>query len=159
MKVRINERGPFAVATFSKDVDAIDVTNPAGTTKPDPAWTFVDDSGHFHAYAADGSTPTLLRAEDLLNECTICHQQITPDTIWIPGDTYRKLIPGRSRWTLTLNVTDFARVLGVYPGDRVSVRRGREWFGVGIFEQVERVAFSYDIATITGGGLHQRMKP
>lgn len=152
MKVRINERGPFTVHTFEQETEEIDVTSAIGTFKPDPAWRFADRVGHFHAYAADGSTPTLRHFPDYGYECLICGQDIQPATIAVPPDGFRKVIPGRTTWTLTLLVTDFVRVLGAYPGNRVTVRRGREWFGIGLFESVQSVPYAYDTVTIRGEG-------
>lgn len=37
----------------------VDYVRSISATKPDPRWEFIDDAGHFHAFAEDGELPTL----------------------------------------------------------------------------------------------------
>lgn len=50
--------GPVLPAEVEIDQQYETVYSDTATT-PDPAWTYVDPTGHFHAYATSGSLPTL----------------------------------------------------------------------------------------------------
>lgn len=108
-----------------------------GWQKPDPKWTHVDSAGHFHAYGADGTTPTLVRSgtehwcEDCQDEhweyvsrCVLCDEEITPGTIHTGPQT--EWVAGPVAWTL--KVAGYRKV-----ADRISVRvtgDHGEFFGI-----------------------------
>lgn len=90
----------------------------ATATKPDPDWTFIDDAGHFHAYAADGKLPTL-RGEQRHVSCDgscggLCDDEGYSETEWhclicgvpvIPRrvpDSQSRRIPTLTTWTVEL---------------------------------------------------------
>lgn len=112
----------------------------AFATEPDLRWSDTDPSGHFHAYAHDGSLPTL----DTIREhvdcngcgdedcdgydvvtyvCSICRAPVEPKTK--PAED--KIVPGQKSWEATVDIP-------VEMGKVVSVRAelgGRTAFGVG----------------------------
>lgn len=91
----------------------------ATATKPDPAWTLVDERGHFHAYDDDGELPTLTSSLVHVNcddvhtgpladpdepcegydvtewTCRICGTEITPGRL---PDHDQKSMPGLKAW-------------------------------------------------------------
>jgi uncharacterized protein (DUF433 family) len=128
--------------------DVIDVSSETGR-KPDPKWVHTDAAGHFHAWSAAGTTPTLERRTRHVEcddscahwddepcagydvpylACRICGEEIRPGTVRDDA-RYR---PGLIDWSVT------AAVL-VTPGDQVTVRvelPDREVFGVAVASEV-----------------------
>lgn len=68
----------------------MDITRPVTVPNPpDHTWTFTDANGHFHAYNANGTLPTL-DAESNGNGpsyyCKVCRLPITPAVLNTPAD-------------------------------------------------------------------------
>ena len=128
---------PVQAVDLTVETESIDVST-MSDFRPDPTWEHVDAAGHFHAYAADGKTPTLQETSEeywcedchehhtsYKTACVICGEEIRPATI--DTGAFSKSIPGRTTWTL--------KVIGSVgrPGERVSVRvqeEGRDSFGI-----------------------------
>jgi hypothetical protein len=119
-------------AELVETTQAIDVLSSGPI--PDPRWSTVDEAGHFHAVAADGSYPTLDRNlehrecnggcggvcegdgyEVAVWSCRACGEAIEPGTT--PGPHYAT-IPGLKDWRLKYRTS--TTVPGA--GSRVSVR-------------------------------------
>lgn len=68
----------------------VDITRPVTVaTPPDYTWTFTDTNGHFHAYNANGSLPTLdaeIGPSGSLHYCKICRLPVVPATLPTPAD-------------------------------------------------------------------------
>lgn len=135
--VYINNVIPASSETsLTVERDIIDTTT---ISEPDPAWTYTDEHGHFHARAITGEYPTLKaiteshgcdcdEPDDVCgdeycsaytvthHECVLCGERITPGTR--PGQ--RKYTPGLMSWTLHVNG------LNISLDDRVSVRIDRK---------------------------------
>lgn len=114
-------------------------------TKPDPAWEFSDNHGHFHAFAADGKLPTLSTEQVPCDgacgdpehtvtkySCLICGQEIEPRSI---PDTYARSagasVPGRKSATVEV-YSD--RPIGEHRAEvsvRVLADDGPELIGIG----------------------------
>lgn len=174
MQVWINNQGPLVPESFERNVGKIDVTSALTRFEPDPAWRHVDDAGHFHAYTADGDTPTLgmvcadepecphdpsLDYCNLAEVCSICKERIEPGRIAIPPDSHRTYAPGRESWTLVALVSDW-----IDPTDPVSVRFvpdvAPDSFAIGrviLQEQDER--FGGTRVTIEGGQRWEVLQP
>lgn len=111
---RINNEGPFpAELTVERNVERIPTL---GRTVPDLAWSHVDKHGHYHAYAADGSLPTLdatrkhmpcIGCEDRACEggyrtvyrCGLCKRKVKPGTTTSYDDT---VVQGPAEATLVI---------------------------------------------------------
>lgn len=137
------------------------------SVEPDVTWEHVDSSGHFHAYAAEGKTPTLRQVSEEVwcpdchenhteyaMQCILCDEAVKPGTVdrgpkteWIAGPT-----------TWTMRALD---VPGRY-GDTVSVRfidedLGRELFGV-MYIGRQWAELGGPLKTELAGGLHERAR-
>lgn len=142
---RINNGVPME-CDFRVETDSIDVTTLYGHSEPDPAWVFVDDAGHFHAFDQDGKLPTLVErvaewdrepgwfSEDDYDEdlrrwmaCVLCGEEIKPQYRYVPPPSGRQFMPGRTSYYLTVH--------GEVPrGERFSVvitASNAVWFGFG----------------------------
>lgn len=121
--------------------------------RPDPAWEYVDNNGHFHAYTSEDSHhryPTLSAREEHIGcdgtcggvcegegysvtryACRICDEQIEPGLIHGP---YTTGLPGLTDWRLTVRTTNPGIMNGY--GKDVSVRitgsQGPSWFGIAL---------------------------
>ncbi len=112
--VWINSEGPFTASAYRERVEALDVTSALPTYRPDPAWRFVDDAGHLHAYSADGQTPTLRAhpacerpgCEDCesVNRCWICEQVVMPGVALSQPGGVRQSTPGARHWEIDVPV-------------------------------------------------------
>ncbi|GIF14802.1 hypothetical protein [Actinoplanes teichomyceticus] len=113
--ITINDGEPMP-GSFAVEVAVIDYQSDTAS-KPDMAWTAVDDAGHFHAYATDGELPTLaartrhvdcdgVHAGPVLDDvcdgydvvdwhCRICGQEVQPERV---PDRGPKQMPGRKHW-------------------------------------------------------------
>lgn len=89
--------------------EPIEVTS--NSPRPDPDWNFTDREGHYHYWSKDGGYNTLQWTisdpcpqcgyEDGSGyRCIDCGEEITPATL--PGDPYRRFIPGPRTVTITL---------------------------------------------------------
>ncbi|WP_433067309.1 hypothetical protein [Dactylosporangium sp. CS-033363] len=131
-----------ATLTITRDV----VAEPAARTVVDPRWVYVDQAGHFHAAAADGTVPTLVWHETrtydrfayLLDtphtyplefvvtgghwRCAVCAEQISPETA-AHTDT-----AGWRAWSVLLQGVNLAD--GGRHTVRVTTPSGQEVFGV-----------------------------
>jgi hypothetical protein len=129
---------------------------------PDPAWTFTDSAGHFHAYDSDGKLPTLSAVLTHVDcdgscggicdgdgysrterQCPLCDEYVVPATRrgLVRVDT-------RSDPLMTIEVTGPASLAG-FDGDVVSFScDGR--FGSGVLSVTQvTTSFSYDEARAT----------
>lgn len=120
--------GPSVLAELTIEREQIEVRSMTAT-KPDMRWTYIDQRGHFHAYANDGELPTLITRIEQVPcpggcddpgcegytithyHCTICDEEIEPKRL---PDTDAKFIPGPTSWTVEVeqDVTE----------ERVSIR-------------------------------------
>lgn len=115
-RVLIDGCEPLACAV-SIVAEQIETTSAYGCTKPDVGWTFVDAAGHFHAWAADGTLPTL-HVPKKRYRCVICGEKISPRTIYVPGSSFRTFKPGRKEITLQVIASvEPARVVSVHIPD------------------------------------------
>jgi hypothetical protein len=116
--------GPEVRGTFDVQVEQVETT---GASKKDLSWQFTDTAGHYHAWADDGSLPTLVRRDEYVTDpdegddfgytaihlhCRICDEEVQPH--WVPS-LFREFAPGRKSWTVT--VETYVEVRG-----QVSVR-------------------------------------
>ena len=114
--------GPRLYGRLEMTRELVEVTS---ETKPDLQWEMVDNTGHFHAYDADGELPTLRDEGNGSPEyrCRICEQVIQPRRLPGPGV---KTVYGRQSWQVFVSTRELLTGL-------VSVRcvmEGRTWFGV-----------------------------
>lgn len=128
----------------------------SGATKPDPNWTHVDGQGHFHAFADDGSLPTLRRDtlrhdcdmagdddhdldcegyDTYVSRCLICAAEVQPQQV---ADYSDRRIPGPT----TVTIVAYGAVLD--HGRQYSVR-------VRYPSEDGREAEMFGIANVTGG--------
>lgn len=113
VEIVINDGEPEA-GEFSIEVEQIDVS---GSWRWDPTWEFIDARGHFHAYAKDGKTPTLMTKlvpatgyddedepydyEASVLACRACGEVINPGMVSSAG--WREFAPGLMTWTVIVN--------------------------------------------------------
>jgi hypothetical protein len=168
--------GPEVQGELFIEVEQVDVT-PGTKTRPDMAWEFVDDRGHFHAFDADGNLPTLeARSEHrdctmpgehdddcegyyvTVYTCSICGQIIEPQYVVTHPAPGSEFMPGRMHWNVEVH-QELER------GQRVSVamRAGDEMcFGVGIVGNVVHAEGRPDgvhvVTAIHGAGVLGRRK-
>ncbi len=164
-------------ASLSITQDRIKVWT-SGTVKLNPAWTFTDDAGHFHAVSDEGEPlPTLWRKTTPCDDpghdeecdggpvyyvCRVCGETVEPG--WIidtpPGVTFE---PGLISWTLTVALasddqpTEFTR-----SGQWVSVRVAWpevEYFGVGSITSIRQTPCRTSVIEVTGSGPLGTRKP
>lgn len=146
----------------------------SGLPRPDPAWQYVDEAGHFHAYDEAGKLPTLDARQKkkecdgscggacvgdgysvTVYRCRICAKKVKPGVL--TGE-HTTMLPGLKDWGLTVD--------DAHPevdGDLATVRFGTRgaglvWFGVGLI--VER-SFSSDrpggrAALVSAGPIGER---
>lgn len=144
--VHINE-GPGWPGQLKIEVERIDISS--SSPKPDERWSFVDASGHFHAYwSREERWPTLrTRIEPVPCDhedhdedceganithwhCLICDEEIEPRMI--PGPHYGSM-PGMTSWELRVSVPVDA--VDALLDQKVSVRMeqgGNEVWGVAL---------------------------
>lgn len=98
--------------------DMIDVTSFIPKMQPDPAWQFVDEAGHFHAFTLRGELPTIETKyrrvscadqqdcncdgyDEAERVCRICGEEIAPgyEVVAPPGE--KEFIPGQVSWRVT----------------------------------------------------------
>jgi len=133
----LNEGTPLS-GTLKVWQERIDIST--DLPKPDPAWTFVDTAGHFHARSAD-SYPTLRsKVVDMpcngccggtcdgegfsVTEwrCVLCAAQVHPGTI--PGPHHESM-PGAYEWSVELegeSTPELERLMMTGFGDRLMLR-------------------------------------
>ncbi len=142
LAVRIDDGEP--VAGELKVERDVEVVYSERATKPDPAWEYTDPFGHWHAYADDGSLPTLDAKQEHVDcdgtcggvcggegydvtryYCRICSAPVDPARV---PDHGPHNILGMWRWTLVVYTL-------IPAGTEVSVRiaaEDRTAFGVGV---------------------------
>jgi hypothetical protein len=89
VNIAINVDSQPSVGVANVYID-MDITRPStNPTPPDHTWMFTDVNGHFHAYKADGTLPTL-DAESNGNGpvyyCKVCRVSVTPAVLSTPAD-------------------------------------------------------------------------
>lgn len=89
VNIAINVDNQTSVGNATVYID-MDITRPVTfPTPPDHTWTFTDANGHFHAYKADGTLPTLdaVGTENgPVYYCKVCRLSITPAVLNTPAD-------------------------------------------------------------------------
>lgn len=145
--IRIDGETPARMGNLEVVQESVGVTS-LTASKPNLAWTFRDAAGHFHAFAKDGSLPTLATSsihdpgcigncEDLDYEfqcgvrhpyvCRVCGEEIKPERTPDPGPHY---MPGRKSWSVLVYGVDleFGQEVSITAEDSAT---GRVWaFGV-----------------------------
>jgi hypothetical protein len=152
-QVRPDGQGPFSCA-LEVTQQYVDVSSFSGERHPNLAWEFVDEAGHYHAFAKDETLPTLDRHvthrtcgeldhlhtdldevdecggyDEIRTVCKLCAEPVEP--AYVTEAPRAKAIPGRSFWEAT--------IYGVHleVGSKVSLAfsepaTGRvQWFGIG----------------------------
>jgi hypothetical protein len=140
--VRLDDREPVrGELMVSREVETIYSER---ATKPDSAWEYTDPFGHWHAYADDGSLPTLDAKQEHVDcdgtcgglcegegykvtryYCRICSAPVEPARV--PDHEPRNIFTG---WSWTVVVYTF-----IPPGEEMSVQvvaEDRTAFGVGV---------------------------
>lgn len=144
---------------------------------PDPTWEYVDAAGHFHAWAAERKTPTLVTSSRHIDDhgtecdlgdrcegyditvwnCAICGEEIAPAFITRRNATLT--FPGLTSWTVEAVVLD-AELIGA---ESVTVRLGgedRERFGRAAVTGWRADGDGRITLTLTGWGeLGERQRP
>lgn len=151
---------PAGQAVLTVTVDEIDVTA-MSRTRPNMAWSAVDPSGHFHAWAKGQELPTLDRSveihevgvEDEVEEvhyaCKLCGWEVRP--AYITETPPREVMPGRRSWGVVCEGPRLAQ------GAQVSIQFSgpRQWFGLAQVVSVgmtTRGAAPVYVATLGGIG-------
>jgi hypothetical protein len=110
---------------LSTTVEQLDVTSALPCAVPDMQWFALDKAGHFHAFADDGTLPTLDEEQVVVPcdgtscgnwadecegttktvyRCKICKKKVKPQ--WTTSvDTFRKTAPGRRTTEIEFKVT------------------------------------------------------
>jgi hypothetical protein len=137
---------------LSVEVEQIDVRTMTEATEADPAWSFTDAAGHFHAWSKDSTLPTLRSWRDESSYCEMCRDEHEGELQWAcmicltvvkPGTRVRAVqppdtVPGRKSWRIEGLPFDQPIAQDVQ-GVQVSVRvvahaalsaGGDEYFGV-----------------------------
>lgn len=97
---------------LSVEVEQIDVRTISKATEADPAWSFTDAAGHFHAWSKDSTLPTLRSQLDESYYCGQCRDEHEGELQWVcmicaavvkPGTRVRakqppSTMPGRKSW-------------------------------------------------------------
>ncbi len=126
--------------TLKVDQEMIDL-GPSESRVPDLDWTYTDRSGHWHAFADDGSHPTFSKHEHEIEDfevecfiCRICRQMITPHFKTTYND---EQVPGMKSWHVEAIMTKMPiptpgiqSVIRIIEGDRVA-------FGIATVSAVE----------------------
>lgn len=81
--------------TVNVNVEEVESTSGIGHAKPDASWFHLDMHSHFHAWAADGTLPTLRRTKKNNHRCVICNEKVEPRTVGVPASSFRTFVPGR----------------------------------------------------------------
>ena len=155
----INEKDLMTDVTMIYEQPMIDVPS-MGSVKPDPDWSAVDPSGHFHAFGYDPfgddqyTLPTLDKHVKIIHEndpddgpwdrqkityrCKICQHKIKPQYIPDHAGMYAK-IPGPASWRLeivavgpnSVEINDLHRQKVMFRGGY----QHTELFGVGMINR------------------------
>lgn len=108
--------------------EMIDV-GPSESRVPDPYWTYTDRKGHWHAWADDGTCPTLIKSvgpdgEEIWYACKICNQTIRPNFKTKYND---QPIPGQKSWRVEAIMTKLPipapgsqHVIRLFAGDTIA---------------------------------------
>ena len=116
--------GPFP-CTLEVTQEYVDVSSFTSESRPDLAWEFVDEAGHYHAWTKDETLPTLdchvqhstcgdsgNRQTDLdemdecggedhmISVCKLCTEPVEP--AYVTEAPRSKVVPGRSFWEATI---------------------------------------------------------
>lgn len=94
---------------------------PSETRVPDLDWTYTDRVGHWHAWADDGSHPTMIKnvrqdGEGIWYACVICDQTIRPSFKTKDND---RPIPDKKSWRVEAIMT---KLPVPYPGSQRVIR-------------------------------------
>lgn len=121
---------------------------PSESKVPDLDWTYTDRKGHWHAFADDGSHPTMIENQQKVSTgldpddfytigsyaCRICNQTIAPNFKTKTNDDY---VPGMTSWRvealmtkLPIPVVGTTTVIRLIAGDTLA-------FGVAVVANVE----------------------
>lgn len=98
---------------LSVEIEQIDVRTISKATEADPAWSFTDAAGHFHAWSKDNTLPTL-RSWAESSYCEQCRDEHECELQWVcmicaavvkPGTRVRaeqppSTVPGRKSWRI-----------------------------------------------------------
>jgi hypothetical protein len=133
---------------LSVEVEQIDVRTMSKATEADPAWSFTDAAGHFHAWSKDSTLPTL-RSWAESSYCETCQEEHERELQWVcticvatvkPGTRVRAVqppstVPGRKSWRIEGLPFDQPPREGVQVSVRVVAHAalsagGDEYFGV-----------------------------
>lgn len=135
--------GVPVAGTLSMDQEWIDVSVSA-ESRPDPSWELRDAAGHFHAWAEDGTLPTLksVAVHMLCSECgkddccdgwdsterrcILCDEVVKPTWIVDTNPPWRQM-PGRKDWVAEVAYeVPIGRSVSI-----VLVTEGHTYFGFG----------------------------
>jgi hypothetical protein len=171
VQIWINEMLALPGGSLRIERELIDISSDLPTVQPDSAWSEVDPQGHFHAFAADGTLPTLTNPtfgdESLVTwlECRLCFAVIEPS--YVPAEDGvrfgRRSAPGRTRWDVNATLPIEPRVLdGSLRAAQVSVRMrdtatDKARFGVAVVTRLSIDARSADVELEGMGELHERL--
>jgi hypothetical protein len=125
-QVRIDGSEPIS-CTVSVNTEQIETTSALGHAEPDMSWTALDMHSHFHAWAADGTLPTLRETKKGNHRCVICREKVVPLITHVPASDFRTFTPGRQEIALQV-VSEYK------PAPIVSVRideGSMSGFGIG----------------------------
>lgn len=104
--------------TVQIEHEMIDVTSFIPRMEPDPEWQFVDEAGHFHAFATGGTLPTVetkyrhVQCADQQDcncdgydeperACRICGEEIAPRFRTVVPVGEKEFMPGMMSWRVT----------------------------------------------------------
>lgn len=171
MSTQVNEVGCRVVIDNAPPVpgelmiirEMIDVSV-AVAVKPDMEWSHVDSEGHWHAFADDGTLPTLMRAPGAAEwaepseawSCIICVDEVEPSYVSAPA-LGQEWIPGPRTWRVTVSEVPMSRVPRI--GDHHTIRvvtTGQTLFGVAVVldsQVTNQVGTSEMVVRATFGGM------
>lgn len=119
--------GDHQVDRMNLDVDPEMIyLGPSTSTSrvPDPYWTYTDRKGHWHAWADDGTHPTMIKYPDTSYACKICNQTIRPNFKTKYND---QQIPGMKSWRVEAIMTKLPipapgsqHVIRLFAGDTIA---------------------------------------
>jgi hypothetical protein len=170
VQIWINEMLTLPGGSLRIERELIDISAALPSVQPDSAWSEVDPQGHFHAFAADGTLPTLTyptfgdESRVTWLECRLCFAVIEPS--YVPAEDGagfgRRSAPGRTRWDVNATLPIEPRVLGSLLGAQVSVRMrdtatDNARFGVAVVTRLSITARSADVELEGMGELHERL--
>ncbi len=134
--------------TLNIIVEPVEFSTGFDTYKPDPAWSYTDPAGHYHATSTEPGHPwptlDVVRDEHIdpddneswvveSHVCSICRVPVEPAMILDkPAKPYVEFVPGRKSWEITVRMIN-GSAGSISIGDIVSFRalaEGHEVFGL-----------------------------